>query len=243
MTIPLWTPSEAKKVESLIARFMKRRGHTSWHELHAWSLAEPEAFWSDVWNFSGVIGEKGAKPWIADPHAMPGARFFPEGRLNYAENLLRDGGAEEALVCWAEDRVKLRVTRDELRGDAGRFQRWLLAAGINAGDRVAAMMPNIPQTMAAFLGCSALGGVWSSCSPDFGEQGVLDRFGQIGPRVLVACDGYVWAAKHSTSRPNLKRSSPSFRLSSASSSCPGSARQTKPHENSLPQSRALASRP
>jgi acetoacetyl-CoA synthetase len=126
---------------------------------------------------------------------MPGARFFPDGTLNYAENLLRAGGAPDALVCWAEDQIKLRVTRDELRDTAGRFQRWLEAQGMAPGDRLAAVVPNVPQTLSAFLGATALGAVWSSCSPDFGEQGVLDRFGQIKPRVLIACDGYIWNGK------------------------------------------------
>jgi acetoacetyl-CoA synthetase len=200
----LWTPSEASKASSNIAAFMARRGCPSWQALYDWSLAESETFWSEVWDFAGIIGEKGAKPWIAEPQAMPGARFFPKGTLNYAENLLREGGAEEALVCWAEDHGKLRLTREGLREQAGRFQRWLAAQGITPGDRLAAIMPNVPQSLAAFLGASAMGAVWSSCSPDFGEQGVLDRFGQIGPRVLVACDGYIWNAKTFDIREKLQ---------------------------------------
>ena len=199
MSEPLWIPNEASKKASNLARFMAaiapRHACASFEDVYAFSIARPDQFWSEVWDFAGIIGDKGAEPWLVDADKMPGARFFPSGSLNYAENLLRPDRPQDALVCWAEDRIKIRMTRDELRDQAGRFQRWLAGAGVAAGDRVAAMMPNVPATLAAFLGGAALGAVWSSCSPDFGEQGVLDRFGQIAPKVLVVGDGYWYAGK------------------------------------------------
>jgi acetoacetyl-CoA synthetase len=126
---------------------------------------------------------------------MPGARFFPEARLNFAENLLRDGGAAQAMVFRAEDRAERRVSRAELRELVSRLQQALSAAGVGKGDRVAAMIANMPEAVAGMLAASSLGAIWSSCSPDFGVQGVLDRFGQIEPKVFIACDGYWYAGK------------------------------------------------
>ena len=126
---------------------------------------------------------------------MPGARWFPEARLNYAENLLqwRDDG--EALVFWGEDKVKRRLSRAELYVEVARFQQFLIAAGVGEGDRVAGYLPNLPETLIAMLATTALGAIWSSASPDFGVQGVLDRFGQIEPKVLVCVDGYWYNGK------------------------------------------------
>jgi acetoacetyl-CoA synthetase len=126
---------------------------------------------------------------------MPGARFFPDAKLNFAENLLRHAGPQDALVFWGEDKVKRRMSRDELRDEVGKVSRAFTAAGVSVGDRVAGMLPNMPESIAGALGAAAIGAVWSSCSPDFGIQGVLDRFGQIEPKVLVACDGYYYNGK------------------------------------------------
>jgi acetoacetyl-CoA synthetase len=126
---------------------------------------------------------------------MPGARWFPEARLNYAENLLQRRDDGEALVFWGEDKVKRRMSRAELYAEVARFQQFLIAAGIGEGDRVAGYLPNLPETLVAMLATTALGAIWSSASPDFGVQGVLDRFGQIEPKVLVCVDGYWYNGK------------------------------------------------
>jgi acetoacetyl-CoA synthetase len=126
---------------------------------------------------------------------MPGARFFPNGSLNFAENVLLGAGTNAELVFWGEDQVKRRVTIGELESLVAQFQAMLEAAGVEAGDRVAAILPNLPESVAAVLGVASIGAVWSSCSPDFGAQGVLDRFGQIEPKVLITCDGYYYAGK------------------------------------------------
>jgi len=126
---------------------------------------------------------------------MPGARWFPEARLNYAENLLQRRDDGEALVFWGEDKVRRRMSRPELHAEVARFQQFLIAAGVGKGDRVAGFLPNLPETLVAMLATTALGAIWSSASPDFGVQGVLDRFGQIEPKVLICVDGYWYNGK------------------------------------------------
>src|SRR5690606_17416559 len=130
-----------------------------------------------------------------DANKLPGARFFPNARLNFAENVLRRLPEGQALVFWGEDKVKRRLSSAELKTQVAQVQAMLRDAGISAGDRVAAILPNMPEAIVSILGAAAEGAVWSSCSPDFGVQGVLDRFGQIGPKVLIACDGYYYAGK------------------------------------------------
>ncbi|MBV9246244.1 MAG: acetoacetate--CoA ligase, partial [Methylobacteriaceae bacterium] len=138
--------------------------------------------------------EKGQK-LLTERERMPGARFFPDARLNFAENLLSRSDARTAIVFRGEDKVEKRLTWAELNGLVSRLQQALREAGVTAGDRVAAMMPNMPETIAGMLATASLGAVWSSCSPDFGERGVLDRFGQIAPKIFIACDGYHYAGK------------------------------------------------
>nr|WP_245396593.1 acetoacetate--CoA ligase [Jiella sonneratiae] len=162
--------------------------------LHRWSVEERGAFWSLVWDFSGIVGEKGGRP-LVEGASMREDRFFPEARLNFAENLLALRGAGDAIVFRGEDKVSRRWSWDELRALVSRLQQAFRAEGIGVGDRVAAMMPNMAETVAVMLAASSLGAVFSSCSPDFGERGVLDRFGQIEPKLFVACDGYFYAGK------------------------------------------------
>ena len=126
---------------------------------------------------------------------MPGAVWFPQAKLNYAENLLRQRDESDALVFWGEDKVKRRLSRARLYDEVSRFQLALKAAGVTEGDRVAGYLPNMPETIIAMLATTALGAVWSSASPDFGVQGVVDRFGQIAPKVLVCVDGYWYNGK------------------------------------------------
>jgi len=163
--------------------------------LHSFSVENSAEFWNAVWDFCGIAGEKGSAPFILDGDKMPGARFFPEARLNYAENLLKKTGEEPAILFWGEDRVKRALTWSELHGQVAAIRQHLVECGIEAGARVAAMMPNMPETVAAMLAATSLGAVWSSCSPDFGVQGVLDRFGQIEPEMFIACDGYYYNGK------------------------------------------------
>ncbi len=195
----LWTPSKEAVERSTLTAFAREAERRSGRELadyptlHAWSIDEREAFWDLVWDFCGVIGEKGGT--ILGRDTMPGADFFPEARLNFAENLLRNSGTSDAIVFRGEDKVEKRLSWNELRALVSRIRQMLEAEGVGQGDRVAAMMPNMPETVAAMLAATSLGAIWSSCSPDFGEQGVLDRFGQIEPVVLFVPDGYWYAGK------------------------------------------------
>jgi acetoacetyl-CoA synthetase len=169
-------------------------GLASYRDLHAWSVKHPELFWDLLWDFAGVIGEKGAR-LATDLDAMPGAKFFPDAKLNFAENLLRRTDARDALVFRGEDKRTERMTFAQLAALLSRLQQALKALGVGVGDRVAGMMPNMPATIAAMLATTSLGAVWSSCSPDFGERGVLDRFGQIEPKVFFTVDGYWYNGK------------------------------------------------
>ena len=201
MSEPLWSPGDARKAATNMARFAGWAGGrlgrplTTYRELHAASIADPGWFWSALWDYSGVIGDKGPEPYLIDGNRMPGARFFPEARLNFAENVLARLPDGEAMVFWGEDKVKRRMSSAELTKQVAQVQTMLREAGVVAGDRVAAILPNMPEAIVSVLGAAAEGAVWSSCSPDFGVQGVLDRFGQIEPKVLIACDGYYYAGK------------------------------------------------
>jgi len=203
MSQPLWQPSETAARNTNLARFMVDAGQscgdglTSYEDLLAFSVRDPGAFWRLVWDRCGIKGDPGAPPYLIDGDKMPGARFFPGGTLNFAENLLAGAALTtgDALVFRGEDKVERRMSWDELRRQAAQLQGLLRRAGIKAGDRVAAMLPNLPESIIGMLAASSLGAIWSSCSPDFGVQGVLDRFGQIEPRILITCDGYWYAGK------------------------------------------------
>ena len=197
----LWQPSEERKASTNIAKFMTfvNERHdsdiTTYDALHAYSVSEQEKFWSDIWDFCGVKAEIRGERVIENGDKMPGARYFPDSRLNYAENMLQRRDDKVTLIFRGEDKVRREVTARELHDDVSRMHAALATFGLQAGDRVCGITPNMPETIVAFLGAVSLGGTWSSCSPDFGVQGVLDRFGQVEPRVLVVCDGYYYNGK------------------------------------------------
>ena len=191
---PLWTPNPATVGETRMAQLIAAQRKVNYAALWQWSVDQPEAFWSELWDFCSVVGDKGGTV-LRHGDKMPGAQWFPEARLNYAENVLQRRDDGEALVFWGEDKVKRRMTRAELVAEVGRFQQFLRAAGVGEGDRVAGYLPNLPETLIAMLAATALGAIWSSASPDFGVQGVLDRFGQIEPKVLICVDGYWYNGK------------------------------------------------
>jgi acetoacetyl-CoA synthetase len=197
---PLWEPDPARIEAAAITRFARMAigdwglRLNNYPAFYRWSIEHPEQFWRSVWKFGEVRGEQGARTLI-DGGKMPGARFFPDGRLNFAENLLRRRDAADALVFWGEDKVKRRMSHATLYEQVSLLAQALRAAGVAPGDRVAGYFPNMPEAIAAMLATAAIGGIWSSCSPDFGVQGVLDRFGQIEPKVLFAADGYWYNGK------------------------------------------------
>jgi acetoacetyl-CoA synthetase len=203
MTSPLWTPAAARVAETTIERF--RRAVEAAYDLdlpdsdalHAWSIADPGTFWSEVWDHAGVIGEKGT-PVFRRGTAMPDAEFFPEGRLSVVENLLDGRGAAAdapAIEYRREDGLHRTITWAELRAETAAFAAALAAMGVSAGDRVAAWMPHRAETVIAMLGAASIGAVFTSTSADFGTAGVVDRFGQVEPKVLVVADGYLYDGK------------------------------------------------
>ena len=197
---PLWTPSEARIASAPLTELTRAAERVSglefasYRDLHSWSVADREAFWGLVWEFCDILGDRG-ETVLADGDKMPGARFFPDARLNFAENLLKKTGSSNAIIFRGEDKVERRLSWDELHAKVSQLQQLFAKLGVKQGDRIAAMMPNMPETVAAMLAATSIGAVWSSCSPDFGEQGVLDRFGQIEPVVFIVPDGYWYAGK------------------------------------------------
>ena len=208
MSQPLWTPSPERVQLANMTSFMRdirARWHVpiaSYSDLYEFSIARADAFWTSVWEFAGIIGDRGPRV-VEDIDRMPGARFFPDARLNFAENLLRRRDAQVAVIFNGENQRFRTLTYADLHREVARFARALRMLGVGANDRVAGYVPNMPEAIIAALGAAALGAVWSSCSPDFGVQGVLDRFGQIEPRVLVAADGYFYGGKRHDVLPRL----------------------------------------
>ncbi len=192
---PLWTPDEVRIVSSNLWRFMQQRELKSFSDVLRFSVEQPEAFWADLWSFCGVKAETRGELVLIDGEKMREARFFPDARLNYAENLLKKSDDGDALVFRGEDKVARRMSWRQLNQAVAKMHRALAAAGVKAGDRVAGVVANMPETVVCFLATASLGAIWSSCSPDFGERGILDRFGQITPKILIACDGYYYAGK------------------------------------------------
>jgi acetoacetyl-CoA synthetase len=207
----LWTPSPANVARANLSRFMSAanaRGAMAhdYASLYAWSLEQPEAFWSTVWEYCGIVADRDVRgsAWrsvltgasrMAPPDQELGPRWFDGARLNFAENLLRFRDDHAAMIAWNELGPTRRLTFAELYAQTARLAAALLEHGVRAGDRVAAFMPNVPETVIAMLATASIGAIWSSCSPDFGVQGVLDRFGQIEPRILFCADGYRYSGK------------------------------------------------
>jgi len=212
----LWTPSTEGVARAALTRFIADVGARAsatvhdYQSLYAWSIDRPHEFWSAVWEFTGIVADRDAngKSWrtvltggdrMAPPDHELGPRWFDGARLNFAENLLRFHDERLAIIAWNELGAQRRITYRELHAEVARIASALRGCGVGIGDRVVGFMPNIPEAVIAMLATASLGAVWSSCSPDFGVQGVLDRFGQIQPRVLFCADGYRYAGKEITS--------------------------------------------
>jgi acetoacetyl-CoA synthetase len=198
---PIWSPSP-KAVESAqvtqFARQMARKYHLDlddYEDLHRWSVEHAEEFWSEVWDYCGVIASRKGSTVLVDGDKMPGAKWFPEARLNFTENLLRRGDQGDALVFWDERGFQRRVSYSSLTSEVSRAAQAIAQLGLRPGDRAAAFIPNMPETAMLALAALSQGIVWSSCSPDFGTSGVLDRFGQIEPKILFVADGYRYAGR------------------------------------------------
>ena len=201
MSEPLWQPSADRIANANITGFT-RRLEADWGvplpdypALHTFSIDEMEKFWSTVWDFCGVVAETKGERILIDGDKMPGAQFFPDARLNFAENLLSRRDDTPAILFRAEDQVERQLTWNELYDEVSRLAQAMRALGVEAGDRIAGFVPNCPEAMIAMLAASSIGAIWTSCSPDFGVQGVLDRFGQVEPKILFTADGYHYNGK------------------------------------------------
>ncbi len=197
---PLWSPSQANIDAANMTRFIDqvKQNHgvsiKSYDALYQWSLDQKETFWSEVWDFCGIIGDRGERVLIEGDN-IETAKWFPDASLNFAENLLRKMNSEPAIYFRAEDQVEYRLTYKELYQQVASVAAWLKLKGLQPGDRVAAYLPNMPEAVVAMLATTSLGAVWTSTSPDFGEDSVVDRFGQTQPRFLFTVDGYFYNGK------------------------------------------------
>ena len=195
----LWQPQEIEKTQIYqFSVYLDDQHGFDWggdyERLWQWSVDYPELFWSSLWDWHGIIGDKG-KRLLADANKMPGAQFFPDAQINYAENMLRDADDSPAFIAYGEDGRCTRLTRREVQHRTLALAGWMQSKGIGKGDRVAAYLPNCETTLIAMLATASLGAIFSSCSPDFGLNGVADRFGQITPKLLIAVDGYSYNGK------------------------------------------------
>lgn len=199
-SLPLWSPSSKQLAASHLTAFT-RLAETHWGRpfpdyASLWQASTDELshFWSLVWDYTGVIGEKGPRTFIPG-QTMREARFFPDAQLNYAENLMRDTGSHAAVFFCSENMQQYQWSWDDLHTTVSRLQQAMQAMGIKAHDRVAGFMPNMPETLAAMLAATSLGAIWTSTSPDFGSEGVIDRFSQTTPSLLFCPDGYWYNGK------------------------------------------------
>ena len=207
----LWQPTERAIEEAQLTQFARQLVRkrklelNTYPDFYRWTVENPEEFWSDVWDGCGVIASRKGSTVLLDGNKMPGAKWFPEARLNFAENLLRRGDRGDAYVFWDETGFRRRVSYSDLTSDVSRAAQALLQLGLRAGDRVAAFIPNMPEAGMLALAALSQGIVWSSCSPDFGVEGVLERFSQIEPKVLFCADGYRYNGEEHDSLERVRK--------------------------------------
>ncbi len=208
--LPLWTPSAPRASGAAISRFLEQVAAThgikipDYASLHRWSIENPEQLWPMVWRFCGVTASATSDTVVLHDDRMPGAAWFPDARLNFAENLLQRRDQGVALIGLLEDGSRREISFADLYLQVAKLAAALRHQGVGVGDRVAGLMPNIPETVIAMLATASLGAVWTSCSPDFGFQGVMDRFGQAAPKVLFVTDGYLYNQKQHQVLPRVE---------------------------------------
>ena len=207
----LWQPSPAQIECSHMLRFQQQLksqlnlSFADYEELHQWSVDKPEEFWAQLWQYSDIRASAPYSAVLSDSEKFPGAKWFEGSRLNFAENLLRNRSDKTALIARLENGARKTMSYGELYQQVAQLAAALRSAGLVKGDRVAGFMPNVAETIVAMLATSSIGAIWSSCSPDFGINGVMDRFGQIEPKVLFACNGYYYNGKTIDSTPRVKQ--------------------------------------
>ena len=192
----LWNPSEKRRKSSLINKFMEKSSQDfkDYFSLHSWSINNMEDFWEEFWKFSGIIYSKAYDSVLTNP-VMPGAKWFEGAELNYAENLLSGESNQTAIISVAEGREDKSYSFADLNKAVASVQKGLEKLGVTKGTRVAAFVPNCVETVILMLAASSSGAIWTSCSPDFGSQGVIDRFGQVEPELLIVANGYNYNGK------------------------------------------------
>ncbi|MBA7708259.1 Acetyl-coenzyme A synthetase [subsurface metagenome] len=201
MKLPIWQPSEERKKNTNITKFIdfvnKRYGQKlrGYNELYEWSINNLANFWASVWDFCEIKASKPYDSVITRAERMMDTKWFQGARLNFAENLLRYRDNQTALIFKGEAQEAVRLSYAELYDQVARLAKSLRESGVTVGDRVAGFMPNMIETVIAMLAATSIGAMWSSCSPDFGIKGVLDRFGQIKPKVLFTANGYSYNGK------------------------------------------------
>jgi len=199
----VWQPDATRIRESAMYQFMRQQGFDNYADLHQWSIDEAAAFWTACSRFCNIAFDKAADAVLLRPDNIMDAGWFSGARLNFAEHLLRHTGSESALVFCGEDGSRREISRDELRSSVARLALSLRNSGVEKGDRVAGFLPNCPEAVMAMLATASIGAIWSSCSPDFGVNGVLDRFGQIEPKVLFAVNAYLYNGKTCDTRASV----------------------------------------
>ena len=201
----LWRPSAERVAAAEITRFTALVNESwgveaaEYQSLHRWSVEHPEQFWDAIWEFADIVADTKGDTVLEGAQRMPGARWFPQARLNYAENLLQRRDNSEAIVFHGEDQVRRSLSYTELYDAVSILAQALTDVGVSHGDRVVGYLPNLPEAVIAMLAATSLGAVWSSCSPDFGVRGVVHRFGQIAPKVLFTADGYFYKGREHAS--------------------------------------------
>ncbi len=197
----LWSPSEEKIKSSSMYHFMEIINKKyalnihNYKDLHQWSINNRNNFWGEIWDYYKLIGEKGTDPFLFPENEMPGTKFFPKGKISYAENILKKNDDDTAIIFQSEDKIYRELSWKELNEQVASIIDFFNFIGIKKGDRIAAYLPNIPETIIVMLATTAVGAIFSSASPDFGSEGVLDRFGQIEPKILITTDGYNYNGK------------------------------------------------
>ena len=200
----IWQPHPERLKQTAMYRFMKGQSFDNYDDLYQWSIDRPAEFWRAHCDFCDVRFSKTAEQTLVQPGDMTTAKWFPGSELSFAEHLLRHTGDRAAIIFCGEDGSRRELSFDELRRAVAALVDGLKSAGVVKGDRVVGYLPNCPEAIISMLAATSIGAIWSSCSPDFGINGVVDRFGQIRPKVLFCADGYSYNGKRHDSLRSVK---------------------------------------
>ena len=210
MNKPIWFPSTQRIASSTIHEFSLHIAAkysleiSSYQDLHIWSINNPEAFWQEIWQFCSLKGQLDTNSIIKNPDKLISSIWFEGSQLNFAENLLSKDNKEPAIISYSEGQGRKTLSWQELKQQVSSVSNYFESIGIKEGDRVAAVSANVPEAIVCMLATASIGAIWSSCSPDFGSRGLLDRFGQIEPKVLIATTAYNYNGKKFETEEKIK---------------------------------------